>query len=388
MTLRSVELFSGAGGLALGLARAGFEHDVVLEWNADACDTLRTNAARGGRFLSDWDVVQTDVREFRFESLAPEPDLLAGGVPCQPFSLGGKHRAQEDGRNMFPTFVDAVRRMAPRAFLIENVKGLMRQSFKPYFDYIMGWLQAPELAPRAGERWEEHFVRLRAQGQQASGLRYRVSGTLLNAADFGVPQCRERTFIVGLRDDCASEWRFPLPTHSRDALEFEQRVSNEYWDRHGLSHAETPAAKVTLALLPEHFPWVTVRDAICDLPSFGTPEADAIRHRYQAGARQYPGHTGSPMDWPAKTLKAGDHGVPGGENMVVLDPGNVRYFSVREAARLQTFPDDFVFEGSWTEAMRQIGNAVPVEMAERIGGALSGALKESRSRVVSGVGAI
>jgi DNA (cytosine-5)-methyltransferase 1 len=113
-------------------------------------------------------------------------------------------------------------------------------------------------------------------------------------------------------------------------------------------------------------PWRTVRDAIGDLPD---PEHEAGRaaeianHRFQPGARAYPGHTGSPLDQPAKTLKAGVHGVPGGENMFFRPDGSLRYFTVRESARLQTFPDDFVFHGSWGETMRQLGNAVPVELA-------------------------
>ncbi|MDR3505254.1 MAG: DNA cytosine methyltransferase, partial [Acidocella sp.] len=90
-------------------------------------------------------------------------------------------------------------------------------------------------------------------------------------------------------------------------------------------------------------------------------------HNFQAGARSYAGHTGSPYDEPAKTLKAGVHGVPGGENMLARSDGTVRYFTVRESARLQTFPNDFVFHGSWTESMRQIGNAVPVLLAKTIG---------------------
>jgi DNA (cytosine-5)-methyltransferase 1 len=112
-------------------------------------------------------------------------------------------------------------------------------------------------------------------------------------------------------------------------------------------------------------PWRTVRDAISDLPH---PEnidlASSIpNHVYIPGARSYPGHTGSPLDEPAKTLKAGVHGVPGGENMLVQPSGEVRYFTVREAARLQTFPDDYYFPCSWGESMRQIGNAVPVHLA-------------------------
>jgi DNA (cytosine-5)-methyltransferase 1 len=91
-----------------------------------------------------------------------------------------------------------------------------------------------------------------------------------------------------------------------------------------------------------------------------------LNHRFQPGARSSAGHTGSPLDEPAKTLKAGVHGVPGGENMLVRADGSLRYFTIRESARLQTFPDDFRFHGAWSEAMRQLGNAVPVDLAEII----------------------
>ena len=134
----------------------------------------------------------------------------------------------------------------------------------------------------------------------------------------------------------------------------------------------------------DELPWLTVRDAISDLPNpEPNPETDPEKdrreianHVFNPGARSYAGHTGSPLDEPGKTLKAGDHGVPGGENMLARVDGSIRYFTVREAARLQTFPDEYTFQGAWTEAMRQLGNAVPVRLAETVAKSVANALKK------------
>jgi len=124
-----------------------------------------------------------------------------------------------------------------------------------------------------------------------------------------------------------------------------------------------------------------VRDAIADLPDPRSVAASGIRdHKFQSGAKVYPGHTGSPLDQPAKTIKAGGHGVPGGENMMVLRDGSVRYFTARETARIQTFPDGYVFHGSWTETMRQLGNAVPVALGRIVASSVAQALIQSELR--------
>jgi DNA (cytosine-5)-methyltransferase 1 len=126
-------------------------------------------------------------------------------------------------------------------------------------------------------------------------------------------------------------------------------------------------------------PWRTVRDALVGLPDPCSQKnkVKVLNHTFQSGAKTYPGHTGSPLDLPAKTLKAGAHGVPGGENMMVLPDSSVRYFTVRESARLQTFPDGYRFHGAWSETMRQLGNAVPVVLAQIVGSSVAEKLLNS-----------
>lgn len=385
MALTSIELFAGAGGLAMGASLAGFQSKGVVEWDKWACDTVRQNQARGYPLVAEWPLYEGDVRHWIRDldpsTLEGELDLLAGGPPCQPFSMGGKHQANLDARDMFPATVGIVRSLKPRAFIVENVKGLSRASFSNYFAYIQGQLEFPEIARKADESWIDHHHRIQqfktSKRRSGSGLTYRLAVTLVNAANFGVPQKRERVFIVGFRSDIDARWSFPSETHSLDALLFDQFVSGEYWDRHGISsrhrpdvpaqHALAIARMKGLGLLPTKGAWQTVRDALKDLPE---PRFDGkgsvLNHRLQPGARTYPGHTGSPLDLPAKTLKAGGHGVPGGENMMVRLDGSVRYFSVRESARLQTFPDGYELHGSWSEAMRQLGNAVPVVLGQTV----------------------
>lgn len=384
MALTSVELFSGAGGLAMGLTLAGFRSHAVVEWDKWACDTVRQNQGRGYPLVADWPVYEGDVRDWLRDcghSLSRENiDLVAGGPPCQPFSMGGKHRAHQDSRDMFPAAVDVIRTLAPRAFIIENVKGLTRSTFHTYYQYILLQLEFPEISRCPDDSWSEHHEKLQRhktanRDRSRDGLTYKVIPTLVNAANYGIPQKRERVFIVGFRSDIAAHWAFPAETHSSEALLYAQWITGEYWDRHMIARKNiTPPTQSTratidklrslagLSLTPSLLPWLTVRDALRGLEGPEQSKRSTLNHKYQSGARVYPGHTGSPLDQPAKTLKAGDHGVPGGENMMVRDDGSVRYFTIRESARLQTFPDGYIFHGSWSEAMRQLGNAVPVEL--------------------------
>lgn len=371
--MNSLELFSGAGGLAKGLELAGAKHHAFVEWDNDACNTLRRNYPPGI-------VHETDIRSFSFKDYH-DIDVIAGGPPCQPFSLGGKARGYDDKRDMFPYAISAIRQLMPKAFIFENVKGLLRKSFAEYFNFIILQLTYPEV-PLTSDGWKENLSaleRVHTEGRY-QGLKYNVVFRLVNAADYGVPQKRERVIIVGIRSDLNVSWSFPEATCSEDALAWDKYVTGDYWERHGIA----PGSRDVLIMgeekerllraygmfKPALHPWMTVRDAIKDLPAPSEDESSSFEHVYRKGAREYAGHTGSDIDQPSKTIKAGTHGVPGGENMVKYTDGSVRYYTVLEAKRIQTFPDDYPITGSWTEAMRQLGNAVPVELARTIASSL------------------
>lgn len=386
--MKSIELFAGAGGLGLGLHDAGFKPVQVVEWDHDCCETIRGNQKRGLAGMSNWSLIEGDVRDIDFSGYENKLDLISGGPPCQPFSMGGKHRAYDDVRDMFPQAIRAVREAKPSAFIFENVKGLTRAAFQNYFEYIRLQMEHPELAVLDNEDWSDHLARLEKHhtAGKRDGLHYKVIARVLNAANYGVPQRRERVVFVGFRDDLGIEWSFPEETHSIDSLLWSQVKTGEYWDRHEVAKKRRVLSQRMmlrgnrLEEAPQTLPWLTVRDALHDLPDpEKNPHAASkySNHKFQPGARTYPGHTGSPLDEPAKTLKAGVHGVPGGENMLLRPDGTVRYFTIRESARLQTFPDDYQFTSSWTEAMRQIGNAVPVTLASLVGDSVAKELKEA-----------
>ncbi|MCB4344889.1 DNA cytosine methyltransferase [Burkholderia vietnamiensis] len=427
-----IELFSGCGGLALGIARAGFEHRLLVEWNAHACATLNANATNGNGVAATtahaadraahadrqdgasaidarWLVARGDVRAIDWTaardslsgvasaaSLAggasltdpglADLDLIAGGPPCQPFSSAGLGRAHDDPRDMWPEAIRSVRELAPRAFLFENVQGFLRPRFAPYLSWIIESLRRPLCARRPGETHAEHLARL---ARSRSALRYDVGVFAVNAADFGAAQQRRRVVVAGIRREPGAPERLlaaPTPTHSREALLWDQWIAGDYWRRHAIRAPKTGPADARDAawvaaqrirgiepqLRPAVIPWRTTRDAIAGL---GEPNGQN-QHVFQAGAKVYANHTGSALDLPAKALKAGAHGVPGGENMLIGDDGTPRYFSVREAARLQGFHDAWQFEGPRSEGMRQLGNAVPVQLSEALGRWIAGALEQ------------
>jgi len=270
---------------------------------------------------------------------------------------------------------------------------LLRKSFSSYFNYIILQLTYPELTQKKNQAWHDHLSELEKIHTKGNfkGLKYNIVYRLINAADYGVPQKRERVVIVGIRDDINKSWSFPEYTHSEDSLNWDKYVTSKYFDIHKIKlskEEKLQCAKVKQQLVnkygffePTKNAWVTIRDVLSDLPE-PTKTGDFHKeHTLRTGARVYPGHTGSDIDEPAKTIKAGGHGVPGGENMIRFRNGSVRYFTTFEAKRIQTFPDKYLITGSWTEAMRQIGNAVPVHLGHVISGSIFSNVFAGQSRI-------
>jgi DNA (cytosine-5)-methyltransferase 1 len=379
-TMKTLEIFTGTGGLAKGLEMAGFEHATFVEFNKIACQSLCKNFGNKYVFCGD-------IKDFDLNSV-DNVDIVAGGPPCQPFSLGGKHKANHDNRDMFPYAIRTIETLRPKAFVFENVKGILRPNFADYFEYILLRLTFPSSKIKKNEEWKEHLTTLRIlRDKKNVKPEYNVEYKLVNAADYGVPQTRERVFIVGFRADLNINYSFPKRTHSEDRLLWELFVTNEYYKRHNLKAPKRNTSSIHIKdridyiankygmFEPEYRPWKTVRDTLWNVPD--PREQHGISdHIFRDGARAYPGHTGSEFDWPAKTLKAGGHGVPGGENMIRFSDGTVRYFTVFEAKKIQTFPDDFMIVGAWGEALRQIGNAVPVVLGEIMGRSIINELSE------------
>ncbi len=373
--MNSIELFSGAGGLALGIHLGGFQHQLIVESDDDAFETLRVNVDRESvPGVRNWPLVHAKVESVDLGHYA-EVDLLAAGIPCQPFSNGGKRRGFEDDRNMFPIFSQSVAIIRPRAFLLENVNGLINGRLADHMEYVALQLSMPECQPGRRQTWRDHLEQLRRRPSNATT--YEVKWQVVNAADYGVPQTRKRVFIVGLRKDLGVTWNFPVRTHSREALVYAQSISNAYWSQRRMSPPQVPHVghmRRGAMLGANLMPWRTVRDAIEDLPEpRSSPKGDAL-HTLTPGARSYPGHTGSYIDWPAKSLKAGVHGVGGGENALRDAQDHLRYFTMRECARLQTFPDSWTFHGTRSSVTRQLGNAVPVTLVKIVARSIKVAL--------------
>ncbi len=432
----SVELFAGGGGLAMAVHQAGFRPLLFNEFNNRACETLVASARKtlGVDGLIRDEVTRPeppkpgqpaplypgDVRDLDLSALEGKVDILAGGPPCQPFSAGGVAKGDEDKRNMFPAMFKAVRAIRPKAIICENVRGLLRPSFAEYFRYIQNELRLPFEKRDSETKWQDHDAHLTGilrhlSDEDSDADHYKVVMVPVNAADYGVPQARNRVVLVAFRADLGVDIEaftkyVSTPRFSEAALLRSMREEDgPYWQRHyqvpGHVRDRVRARLPKVIKEDDCWPWRTLRDAIA---GFGTdmklpalPQVDLGRleekhdfgkrigivdHIGWPGARIYKGHTPNRLDQPAKTVKAGVHGVPGGESVMLLDDRvrdsasadgwtyQYRYMTVRETARVMTFPDEWLGSGPRGEQMRQLGNAVPVVLGEFFAKAVADAL--------------
>lgn len=315
--LTAIDIFSGAGGLSLGLEAAGVRSIAAVEVSPDACRTYAS-------VFPDTELLQCLTETVRF-SRYRGVDLIAGGPPCQPFSSGGKRMASADARDMIPEFVRAVREARPRAFVMENVSGLAQGPRRPYFLAFLEEMRA---------------------------LGYTVAHRVLNAADYGVPQKRRRLFVVGLK---GSEFTFPLPTHGE-----------------GTSRPHVGAGAVVNGRKAVGQPNES-RVVYAKRPDIRPNPYDG--HLFNGGGRGLDPARPSPtilasaggnkthfLDTEAEVPRYHAHLMRGGKPRGGDLPGG-RRLTVEESALLQTFPERVHFAGSRSSRYRQVGNAVPPRLA-------------------------
>ncbi len=316
-SLTCVEICSGAGGQALGLERAGFKALAHLEFDHHACETLRTNRP-------NWRVIEGDVREFSAVEYKGV-DLLAGGVPCPPFSKAGKQLGSDDERDLFPEAIRLVRECQPKAVMLENVRGFLDAVFIDY--------------------------RLNLE-RQLNQLGYRASWHLLNASDFGVPQLRPRVVVVAIREDLAGGFRPPIPLIDGAAAPTVGEALVDLMAENGWEGA---------------FEWASKASLVAPTLVGGSKKHGGADLGPTRAKRAW-----ASLGVEAKSL-ANEAPEPGFVGMPRL--------TLRMTARIQGFPDDWLFAGGKTSAYRQIGNAFPPPVAEAVGKRIHeaiGSLAENR----------
>jgi len=324
--MRTIEMCAGAGGQALGLHNAGFKHSVLVEIDEYACATLRHN---NEKLSLGWGpVLQEDLRRFAEEEASKyrgQVELVAGGVPCPPFSKAGLQLGQDDERDLFPAALQVVRVVKPLAVMIENVAGLMDKKFTPYRNLIQDELEA---------------------------LGYKSEWRLLHASDFGVPQLRPRAILVAIDAPWFDKFRWPEATISTPISVGEalyDLMSSKGWK--GATQWKEMANNIAPTL-------------VGGSKKHGGPDLGPTRAKRQ---------------WQALGVYAhrvgSDHEIPGPDfKGVLLRDGSYRagyenmpLLNVRMAARIQGFPDEWAFHGSKTHSYRQVGNAFPPPVAQAVG---------------------
>jgi DNA (cytosine-5)-methyltransferase 1 len=334
---KSIELFAGAGGLALGLEKAGLSCVLLNEIDKNACETLRVNRPK-------WNVVEGDVSKIDFKPYAGQVDVVTGGFPCQAFSYAGKKLGFEDARGtLFYEFARAVKETKPLIAVGENVRGLLSH---------------------------ENGATVAGMSSILEELGYRViAPQVLKAIFYNVPQKRERLFIVAIRKDLKIDFEFPKPNKKilmlKDALKAGVLYDTDVPESPGQKYPKEKAA--VMDMVPPGGYW---RDLPLPVQKIYMQKSFFLGGGKTGMARR--------MSWdePSLTLTC----APAQKQTERCHPDHTRPFTVREYARIQTFPDDWEFSGSLTSQYKQIGNAVPVNLAEAMGQCIVAALNKYKKK--------
>ncbi|MFV8187814.1 DNA cytosine methyltransferase [Streptomyces sp. AF1B] len=381
----SIEICAGAGGQAIGLHQAGFGHLALVEIDQHAVKTLELNIEVHEVWAWErehCDVLSADVKQFEpfrdlrksAELLKPgELDLLAGGVPCPPFSHAGKQLGKDDERDLFPRMLELVETLKPRAVMIENVRGIMDPKFSDYRDYIQAKLQGGSYLGDDGQVVTER------------GLGYTVSKWgILEASDFGVPQLRPRAILVAFRNDIIQDLKYEWPTATHedpvsvaDALEASMRERYEkYFD--GVYSEKAHAA---------YDGWLAkARKRDAELKGKGGGIAPTL----VGGSKKHGGADLGPSRAKASWKQLGVSGMgvandidtcaeKESEDRDLFGPDGPM-LTVRQAAIIQGFPAEWDFYGGKTAQYRQVGNAFPPPVARAVGESIIDVLKAARER--------
>ncbi|MER7812715.1 DNA (cytosine-5-)-methyltransferase [Streptomyces sp900116325] len=319
--LTCVEICTGAGGQALGLERAGFEHRALVELDDDAVRTLRTNRPR-------WNVLHTDVRSISATDLRPsgqeqEIALVAAGVPCPPFSLAGQQLGAADERDLFPAVLALAADLKPKAVLIENVKGILQAKFASYRAAVI---------------------------QQLKDLGYATSWRLLRACDFGVPQLRPRAVLVAMRPPSFTQFIWPTPTACPNTAPSVGSVLYQSMASHG---------------------WELARE--------WADSAAVIAPTLCGGSRRHGGADLGPSRARQAWAELGINGSSVADTPPLPGTPLPVRLTVAQMALLQGFPPDWAITGRKTAAYRQVGNAFPPPVATAVGRSIATALIQTGS---------